>query len=122
MINVQVLSDEGIIIVEPSSHLEEADFLTLEKEIQTIIEGQGCLKGLIIHAKSFPGWDDLSAFKHHIQFVKDHHKLIKRVAIVTDFTLARFAPSIAKQFVDAELKHFPWNDYDQATQWIKDAV
>ena len=122
MINVQVLKAEGIIIVEPSGHLEEADFLRLEKDIKAIIEDQGFLAGLIIHTKSFPGWDDLSAFKHHLQFVKDHHKQIKRVALVTDFALARMAPSIANQFVAAELKHFPWADFDQAKQWIKNAV
>ena len=122
MINVQVLRDEGIIIVEPSGHLEETDFLKLKGEITGIIQAQGCLAGLIIHTKSFPGWDDLSAFKHHLQFVKDHHKKINRVALVTDFSLARMAPSIANQFVAAELKHFSWNELNEAKQWIKEAV
>ena len=122
MVNLQVLRDEGIIIVEPSGHLEEADLLEIEKEIKTIIEEKTFLAGLIIHTKSFPGWDDLNAFKHHLQFVKDFHKQIKRVAIVTDYALARLAPGIASKFVDAELKHFPFNNYDQARQWIKKAV
>lgn len=122
MISVQVSQAEGIIIVEPSGHLEEADFLRLEKEIKAIIEGRGFLAGLIIRTKSFPGWDDLGAFKHHLQFVKDHHKQIKRVALVTDFALARMAPSIANQFITAELKHFSWADFDHAKKWIKNAV
>ena len=122
MINVQVLRDEGIIIVEPSGHLEETDFLKLQEEIKAIIEGQGFLAGLIIHTKSFPGWDDLSAFKHHLQFVKDHHKKIKRVALVTNFALARMAPSIVNQFVATELKHFPWEEFNKAKKWIKEAV
>ena len=122
MISVQVLSDEGIVIAQPSGHLEEKDFQTLEKEIETIIEDKGRLTGLIIHTKSFPGWDDFRAFQHHIKFVKEHHRHIKRVAIVTDSKLGEIGPSIARHFVSAEIKHFPWRKLDEAKQWIKESV
>ena len=84
MISIEVLGVEGIIIVEPSGPLEEADFHKLAKEIDAYSEDKGRLTGLIIHTKEFPGWDDFSAFLHHMKFVKEHHKQIKRVAIVTD--------------------------------------
>ena len=122
MINVQVLRDEGIIIVEPAGTLEEDDFEKLAKEIDAFSEDKGRLIGLVIHTKSFPGWDDFSAFLHHMKFVKEHHKQIQRVAIVTDSKLGEIGPSIAKHFVSAELKHFPFDSFDEAKQWIQKAV
>jgi hypothetical protein len=122
MINVRVLGDEGIIVVEPSGPLEEADFKKLAKEIDGYSEEKGRLVGLIIHTKTFPGWDDFSAFLHHMKFVKEHHKQIQRVAIVTDSKLGEIGQSIAKHFVSAQLEHFPFDDFEEAKQWIEKVV
>jgi hypothetical protein len=122
MINVRVLSDEGIIVVEPSGPLKEADFEKLAKEIDAYSEDKGRLVGLIIHTKSFPGWNDFSAFFQHMKFVKEHHKQIQRVAIVTDSKLGEIGPGIAKHFVSAQLKHFSFDDFDKAKQWMEKAV
>ena len=122
MINVKVLSDEGIIIVEPAGPLEEADFKKLSKEIDAFSEDKGRLTGLLIHTKSFPGWDDFGAFLHHMKFVKEHHKQIQRVAIVTDSKVGKIGPAIAKHVVSAKLEHFPYDGFDEAKQWIQKAV
>jgi len=122
MINVQVLSDEGIIIVEPAGPLEKADFNKLSKEIDAFSEDKGRLTGLLIHTKSFPGWDDFGAFLHHMKFVKEHHKQIQRVAIVTDSKVGEIGPAIAKHFVSAKLKHFSYDGFDEAKQWIQKSV
>ena len=122
MINIQVLSAEKIIILEPGGALEEADFQKLEKEIKAFLEDKDRLAGLIIHTKSFPGWDDLSAFKHHMKFVKEHHKKIQRVAIVTDSKLGEIGPAVAQHFVSPEMKHFSFGELDEAKHWIQGAV
>ncbi len=122
MINVRVLSDEGMIIVEPAGPLEEADFRKLSKEIDAFSEDKGRLTGLLIHTKSFPGWDDFGAFLHHMKFVKEHHKQIQRVAIVTDSKVGEIGPAIAKHFVSAKLEHFSYDGFDEAKQWIQKAV
>ena len=122
MINVQVLSDEGMIIVEPAGPLEEADFKKLSKEIDAFSEDKSRLTGLLIHTKFFPGWNDFRAFLHHMKFVKEHHKQIQRVAIVTDSKVGKIGPAIAKHFVSAKLKHFSYDGFDEAKQWTQKAV
>jgi hypothetical protein len=119
MINVQVMGDEGIIIVKPVSPLEQSDFEKLAEEIDAFSEDKGRLTGFIIHTKKFPGWDDFSAFLHHMKFVKAHHKEIQRVAIVTDSRAGAVGPTIAKHFVSAQLKHFEYDDIEEAKQWIQ---
>jgi len=122
MINVIVDSDEGIIVVEPTGPLEQSDFDKLAKEIDAYSEDKGRLFGLIIHTKSFPGWDNFNAFLHHVKFVKEHHKEIQCVAIVTDSRIGAVGPGIAKHFVSAKIKHFEYDDIKEAIQWIQNAV
>jgi hypothetical protein len=121
MISIQVLETERIIVVEPSGALEAADFEKLANEIDSFSGGNGNLIGLIIHTKSFPGWDDFNAFLHHMKFVKDHHKQIQRIAMVTDSKLGELGPSIAKHFISAQIKHFAFDHFDEAKQWIQEA-
>ncbi len=54
-----------------------------------------------------------------MKFVKDHHRKIKRVAIVTDSKLGSIVPGIAKHFVSAEIKHFEYEDMNSSKTWIK---
>lgn len=118
MINIHLLEDEGIILVEPVDALEKADFEKLATEIDSFPAGTSSLTGLIIHTKLFPGWDDFNAFLHHMKFVKDHHKRIQHLAIVTDSRIGAIGPSVANLFVSAKLKHFPFNALAEAKEWV----
>lgn len=43
----------------------------------------------------------------HFRFVRDHHKRVKKVAVVTDSALGSVAERLASHFVSAEIKQFP---------------
>lgn len=43
-----------------------------------------------------------AALSSHLKFVKDHHKKIARIVLVTDSVLGNFAELIASHFVQAE--------------------
>ena len=122
MIDYKILEDQGIIILEPSGPLQEEDFENLTKDADAYLEKHGRLNGLIIHAKSFPGWENFGAFTHHISFVKGHHKKVNRIAIVTDSSFLKIAPGIVNHFVSAQVKHFDYEDLEAAQQWASEAV
>ena len=42
---------------------------------------RGKLTGLLIEARSFPGWDSFGALIQHLKFLRDHHRKIDRVAV-----------------------------------------
>ena len=54
----------------------------------------------------------------HFRFVRDHHKQVKRVALVTDSALGTVAENLASHFVSAEIKRFRSGDLEAARQWI----
>ena len=112
---------DSILYVRPKSRLEQDDFVQLAKAVDPYIEQRGGLAGLIVETAAFPGWDSLGAMASHFRFVRDHHKHIKRVGVVTDSTLGRVAENLASHFVAAEIKRFPAGDVEAAKKWVLSA-
>ena len=108
----------AILYVRPMSSLEQGDFVQLAKTVDPYIEKTGDLAGLIIEAPVFPGWDSLGAMAAHFRFVRDHHKHIKKVGLVTDSALGDVAEHLASHFVSAEIRHFPAGEIEAAKAWV----
>jgi hypothetical protein len=54
----------------------------------------------------------------HFRFVRDHHKRIRKIGVVTDSALGRVAEQLASHFVSAEIQHFPAGALEAARQWV----
>ena len=120
MIEHSLDSTNSILYVRPKSKLEGADFAQLAKTVDAHIEDKGDLAGLIIEVTSFPGWESLGAMASHFRFVRDHHKHIKKIGVVTDSTIGNVAENLASHFVAAEIRHFPAGALEAAKQWVMD--
>lgn len=118
MLKVNLSQAEGIAILEPDGGLSESDFKNAAKIIDPYIEKVGTLNGLIIHVRSFPGWDSFASFITHMKFVKEHHKKVSRIAFVTDSPIGNIAEKIASHFVNAEIKSFSFDDLEASKKWI----
>ncbi|MEP1470071.1 MAG: STAS/SEC14 domain-containing protein [Halieaceae bacterium] len=108
----------GIAVLEPDNSLSESDFKSAASIIDPYIEEHGVLRGLIIATKEFPGWESFAAFLSHLSFVKNHHKKITRIAIVTDSPIGNLADSIVDHFVAAEVVSFGYSQKNKAQEWI----
>ena len=112
---------DSILYVRPKSALSAQDFAALAKEVDPHLESAGGLAGIVIEAPAFPGWDSLGAMAAHFRFVRDHHKRVRKVAVVTDSAIGNLAERLASHFVAAEIKHFPAGQTAAARAWIKAA-
>lgn len=117
-LSFELLKDQGVLILEPRGELETADFERLSADVDPYIEGAGVLKGMVIVAEHFPGWDDFAALTSHVRFVREHHKKIRRVALVTADRLMAAIPRFASRFVAAEVRAFPMAQRDEALLWV----
>ena len=108
----------SILHVRPKSALNQDDFAELAKTVDAHIDKAGDLTGVIIEAPTFPGWESLGAMAAHFRFVRDHHKHIKRIGLVTDSPVGRVAERLASHFVSAEIKQFPAEGLEAAKQWV----
>jgi hypothetical protein len=118
MIEHHLDTEHSILYVRPKSALAQEDFAQLASAVDPYIEATGSLAGLIIETPAFPGWDSLGAMAAHFRFVHDHHRHIKKVALVTDAAAANVAEHLASHFVSAKIRHFPAGAMGAAQQWI----
>jgi hypothetical protein len=118
MIDAQLLP-EGILIVAPVDKLQAVDFERIRLLANTYIEEHGNLKGMLIDAESFFGWEDFSGMLSHIRFVRDYQVKIERVAAVTDNSFLAILPAVADHFTGAKVRHFEYHDRDLALDWLR---
>ncbi len=120
MLEVTRYDNDDIVMVEPEGALGEADFDSLDAVIDPIIAAKGKLKGLLIHAEAFPGWDSFGAFLSHRRFWQDHHAKIGKVALATDSPLGYLAEMLTK-YIGVRVRHFPYRDLEEARAWLETA-
>ncbi len=121
MLDYSIMKPEGILVLKPQSPMSKMDFDGLSAMVDAYLSEHDKLRGVLIHAKGFPGWENFGGFTAHMHFVREHHKKVERVAIVTDSHFAGIAESIGMHFSSAEVKHFPYIDEEKALAWLKAA-
>jgi hypothetical protein len=108
---------DGILILRLQKSLEASDFTSLATLVDDYLDQGRKLRGVLISGKSFPGWEDLDGLIAHLKFVRNHHSMIDKVAIVADGVVAYLVPSIASHFLHARLQHF--DDEAAALAWLE---
>ena len=109
---------QSILYLRPKDALSEADFAELARTVDPYLEAKGSLAGIIIEAASFPGWQSLGAMAAHFRFVRDHHRKIRKIAVVTDALLGDVAEKLGSHFVAAKIRHFQAGQLDAAQRWV----
>jgi hypothetical protein len=118
MLNIVIDEQNRIAILEPDGKLSESDFKSAANIIDPYINDFGTLNGLVIASEKFPGWESFSALSSHLTFVKEHHKKISYIALVTDMAIGSVAEHILKHFVSAKVKAFTYKELEAAKAWI----
>ena len=118
MLDYTLDTTRSILHLRPGAALTQEDFARLAKSVDPQIEKTGGLAGIIVDAAKFPGWDSFGALAAHLRFVREHHKKVKKIAIVTDSALGNVGEKLASHFVAAEIKHFPAGQAEAARSWI----
>jgi hypothetical protein len=114
----RIITERGVLLVEPHGRLRAEDFDALDAAADTwSASGEGALRGVVVHARQFPGWENLGSLLRHVRFVRDHHQKIRRVALAVDGPVAHIAPPLVDLFVQAEMKQFGYDDLEAAIVW-----
>jgi hypothetical protein len=118
MIDYTLDTARSILSVRPKDALTQEDFAQLAKAVDPHIEQTGGLAGIILDVIKFPGWETFGALAAHIRFVRDHHRHIKKIAVVTDSAVGTLGEKLASHFIAAEIKQFPAGEVETAKRWI----
>jgi hypothetical protein len=109
--------ESQVLVVEADQPLRVQDFDALAVAADTWLESHEKLAGVVVHAREFPGWENIGSLVRHVRFVRDHHRKIRKVALAADSKLAALVPHLANHFVDAEVRRFGYDELDDAIAW-----
>jgi hypothetical protein len=118
MLDHRLDAARSILYLRPAAALKKEDFASLAQSVDPHIESKGGLAGIVLDIKAFPGWESLGAMAAHFRFVRDHHKKVKKIGIVTDAKIGTLGEKLASHFVAALIKHFPAGQVAAAEKWI----
>jgi len=118
MLNTILDTQNKIVTLQPHGALKKEDFDNAVKIIDPFIAEHGKLNGVIIYTETFPGWEDFAAFNRHLVFIKNHHKEIKKLALVTNSLVGDFGEMVSGHFVEAVVKNFDFDQLEAAKEWI----
>jgi hypothetical protein len=113
----RMIAETGVLVVDVQSALRVQDFDSIAVTADSWIESHGSLQGLVIHAKKFPGWENLGSMMRHLEFVRDHQRKINRIALCVDGQVANIVPEFAKHFLHAKVEAFGYDGVDRAIAW-----
>ncbi|MFI9357993.1 STAS/SEC14 domain-containing protein [Streptomyces lydicus] len=78
------------------------------------------MAGAVIHARAFPGWENIGSMIRHVRFVRDHHRKVRKVrkiGLAADSKVAAVVPQLANHFVRAEVRRFGYDELEVAVAW-----
>lgn len=113
------MSHPEFAILRPEGALSEADFDAVAKAIDTRINETDRVPNLVIRVDRLPHWDSLGALTRHLHFIREHSKIVRKVAVVGDSPLLSIAPEIANQFVASTIRRFPDRKLEDAKAWAR---
>ena len=120
MLSYNIEEEEGIVLIELSGPITRRALEALTRDVDGYLRRRGTIRGLIIHTRSFPRWQDLGAFLTDMRFVLAHEQKIRRVASVTDSPLLMLVHGIVRHVFSPEIRLFPYGDLEAARKWIRE--
>jgi hypothetical protein len=105
MIQIETILDNILKITAPEK-LAIGDFDVIAPQIDAVIGQYGSVK-LLIDASSFSGWENITAFEEHAEFVKKHQKKVARVAVVAAHDWQHWLIGAVRIFLHPEVRALP---------------
>jgi hypothetical protein len=118
MIDIE-FSKTNIVTLTPRGALSANDFSRLKAVIDQHINETDTIPNIVIHVGKLPHWDSFDALSKHILFVRNHHQLVRKVAIVGDGFAVSTLPFLMDHFVAAKIRHFSEARMVEARDWAE---
>ena len=113
--DVRLRPDQSVIVVDVDQPLRREDVHQIAAEVDDWLDTHAELPGLVLHAESFPGWENITGLLEHLRFVAGHHGRIQRVALVVDGRGLDLAAGLVSTVLHPEIRRF--DDLDDAVRW-----
>lgn len=117
MIDIEIKRAENVFLLKPRGSISADDFKSVASTIDGYINEHDAVPRLVFQVGELPHWKDLEAMTAHLHLVRDHHKIIPKVAIVSDSALLALLRPVVDVFTGAKVRRFPADALDDAINW-----
>jgi hypothetical protein len=107
----------GVVVVDVPQALRREDVEVIASAVEGWLADHAELPGLVLHAASFPGWENVGALVQHLRFVGGHQGRIGRVALAVDGQPVGIAARVAGTLLHPEVRQFAADRLDEAVAW-----
>jgi len=118
MIEFLPQNDGNLVALNFDGKISHEEFEALEPMIDAQIEKDGGEICLLLDLTDFEGYEDLHALWEHFVIVKNHHKHVKRVAIIGEEDWERRFAKLAAQFTLADVGYYAPAKMAEAIEWL----
>lgn len=117
MIDIETRRAENVFIMTPKGSITANDIKTVASTIDDYINEHDAIPSLVFRVSELPHWKDFEAMAAHFRLVRDHHKVVPKVAIVSDNSFLAVMRVFVDQFTGARVRRFPVDAFDDAVNW-----
>jgi hypothetical protein len=114
---VRVDPAAGVVVVDVGQPLRREDVDAIATAVDDWLADHSELPGLVLHAPSFPGWENAGGLVAHLRFVGGHQRRVGRVALAVDGQPVGAAARVAGALLHPEVRHFSSGALDEAIAW-----
>ena len=116
MIKTEAISPKALRLTAPEKFRSD-DFQKLALQVDPLIRQHNNIR-LLIDASKFHGWENLSALKNHVAFIKAHHRKVERIALIAAHKWQHWLIRVISRFVHPEVRAYDKSTENEALQWI----
>lgn len=110
---------KGVLTIKPKGELDRGQFELITREVDSYLKEHHKLNGVLLEAAHFQGWQNFAALSTHLKFIKNHHRSVEKIAVVTGDAVMNAIPRIAEHFIRAEVKVFKAAHRSRALRWLE---
>ena len=92
-------------------------FQQITPEVDSFISQHAKIR-LLIDIYGFNGWYNFAALLKHIQFIKDHHQKVERIAVVGARSWQHWVIGVVRMILRPEVRAYDRSQQAEALRWI----
>jgi hypothetical protein len=120
MIGFDIQDNGHIIRAVPHGKITETDIADrIGPQVDELLRRKGRLNGVLVDARDFEGWADFAAFAAHVKFIRDHHEMVDRIAIVNSGENRDFLTRLFDMVPDISFRFFSEKEENKARRWLE---
>ena len=120
MLTMTINAEQNRLSLEVAQEVTKGQYTPVLTAVDAFLQAGGTLSTLLVYASETVEWDAVAATVSMLKFSEGRQLLVARIAVVTDDVTGVLSQKLRKNFVNAHLQIYCFNELDAALCWLDD--